>query len=225
MPSRPCWTDAVASGDTCAGIDQPLAHPATGPLRIIPNTISAFRILGVPLWIVLLSRCDAVAAGGGDVGAWRWATVLMLLAIGASDLVDGYIARRYRVASRRGAILDAFADGLVQLGGLGFFALVAHAAFPPVPVWYFTLMAVRGVVLAGGWLAMGALDERAPVVHEWHGKLSAFLMFLLLVWVTSGLPESGVRVGTIAIAAFVGWSTTIYVRVGWRAHRAARQVG
>ncbi len=200
---------------------QPLARPPRGLLRIVPNAISAFRILGVPLWIVLLSKCDAVAAAGGDAGGWRQAAVVMLLAIGASDLVDGYIARRYRVASRRGSILDALADGLVQLGGLGFFALVARAAFPPVPLWYFMLMVARGLVLTSGWLAMGVLDERAPVVHEWHGKLSAFLMFLLLVWVTGGLPAPGVRLGTIAIAALVGWSTTMYVRVGWRAHRDA----
>jgi len=198
-----------------------LSQPATGLLRVIPNAISAFRILGVPAWLLLLYRCDALAVAGVDVGAWRWGALAMLLSIGASDLVDGYVARRYRVASRRGAVLDAIADGLVQLGGLGFFALVAGAAFPPVPVWYFALMVSRALILTGGWLAMGALHERSPVEHEWHGKLSGLSMFLLLVWVTSALPDVGVTIGTVAIATFVVVSTTVYVRQGWRAHRAS----
>ena len=64
----------------------------------IPNTITLFRILLVPVTVWLLIS-----------DAWGWAFTTFLLA-GASDGVDGYLARRWNLQTRLGTYLDPLAD-------------------------------------------------------------------------------------------------------------------
>ena len=85
--------------------------------RWLPNAVSLLRVLLVPVWLWLAERCqDAFARGDGDAAdtARLWAAVT-LVAIGLSDVVDGYLARRFHLASSFGAMIDAVADKLCQV--------------------------------------------------------------------------------------------------------------
>ena len=67
-------------------------------LSWLPNAISMARLLSVPVLLILaLAGAQAVFA------------TLLFLAL-ASDLVDGWLARRWSVVSKRGAVLDSIAD-------------------------------------------------------------------------------------------------------------------
>ena len=70
-------------------------------LRHLPNLISITRLLCVPVlgWL----------AYHGTANTFAW----LLLAAGSSDIVDGWLARRFGWTSRMGALLDSLADVLL----------------------------------------------------------------------------------------------------------------
>ena len=88
---------------------QPARAPIATSNRIwtIPNIISFFRLLGVPLflWLLLGPQHDVAA-------------VIVLAIGGTTDWVDGYVARRMGQVSRLGELLDPFADRLYILATL-----------------------------------------------------------------------------------------------------------
>src|SRR5215475_16154796 len=91
--------DDAGTGFTAVGPPDPGDRILT-----IPNAISVARLAGVPvfLWLVLGVRSDA-----GD-----WWAVGLLIASGASDWLDGKIARALNQQSRLGQLLDPAADRL-----------------------------------------------------------------------------------------------------------------
>lgn len=153
-----------------------------------------------------------------------WA-VAILLAIGISDIVDGFLARRFELATRFGATLDAVADKLAQVSLLVFFTFFAEEPFESVPLAFFLLIGARDVVLATGtflvWLKRGAV----AVVHEWHGKLSSLLLFGLLVAMTAGVPAGWTRFSLWGLGLLITGSTLAYVRDGWVQWRTASNRG
>jgi phosphatidylglycerophosphate synthase len=196
----------------------------SGFVRFVPNTITSLRILGVPVLLWMLQQAESDAAAGMPPDLWRWRALGMLFAIGISDVLDGYIARRFKLASWAGALLDAGADKLVQLAGLAFFAFGAEAAFVMLPLWFFALVLARDVVLSVGALVLYLLRERPPVEHQIHGKLSTVGVFALLFWMIADLPAWGVTIGTALLTVVIVGSTSAYVVAGWKAHRSVARV-
>ena len=70
--------------------------------RSIPNILSYFRFLLIPVFIVLYVRGD---------GAWSFVT----LAVSAlTDILDGRIARKYDMVTNLGKVIDPIADKVTQ---------------------------------------------------------------------------------------------------------------
>jgi cardiolipin synthase (CMP-forming) len=115
----------------------------------IPNAISVARLAGVPvfLWLVL----------DHHTAARDWWAVGLLIASGASDWLDGKIARALHQQSRLGQVLDPAADRLYIVA-----TVVALAIRAIIPWWLVALLAVREVLMAGvllllrrrGWAAL-----------------------------------------------------------------------
>ena len=72
-------------------------------MRYLPNLISALRLTAVPvlIWLALI--------GEGRAFAW------LLVAAGVTDILDGWLARKYGWVSRVGALLDSAADITIVL--------------------------------------------------------------------------------------------------------------
>ena len=113
--------------------------------RHIPNILSVLRILMVPPAVVALATAR-----------YRTAFVL-ILAAGATDALDGYLARRFGWTSRLGSILDPLADKLLVMS-----AFVSLSWLGYVPVWLTGLVIGRDVVIVSGAVAyrklFGAYD-------------------------------------------------------------------
>ena len=168
----------------------------------LPNTITVVRLGLLPLFVwVLLGRHDRFAAAG------------ILAAMGATDWVDGYLARHLRQVSTVGKVLDPVADRLLLLGGIA--AMLYDGA---VPVWFATVALAREGTVAAATLALRALGARHIDV-TWFGKagtfglMCAFPLFLLghahtawhatfevLAWV-AGIP--GLLLGLYALVLYV----------------------
>ena len=93
-----------------------------GRVLTAPNLITLVRLLCIPLFLWLL------------FGAHRQTAAAVLLAVlGATDWVDGYVARRFHQVSTVGKVLDPAADRL--LVGTAVIAIMIHGA---VPIWFGT---------------------------------------------------------------------------------------
>lgn len=135
----------------------------------IPNLLSAFRLLLVPVIVWLY-------CGREDYPLTACALVLS----GATDIADGFIARRFHMISDLGKVLDPVADKLTQAAALA--CLLTR--FPAV-WWLLGVLVGKEIVMA----SMGIfVIRRTGVVHGalWHGKLATCLIyaaiFLHIVW-------------------------------------------
>ena len=127
----------------------------------IPNFISILRLCAVPIFVVLLiNKEDPLSAA------------ILLSILGATDWVDGWVARRFNQISELGKILDPTADRIMFL--VAVFSMLIDGS---VPVWFGVLTLIREGVVAIAALILGGLGARALTV-TWVGKTSSFgLMF------------------------------------------------
>jgi cardiolipin synthase len=111
-------------------------------LRWLPNAITVGRmVLALPLlW--------ALATGRFALGFW------LAVVAGASDAVDGYLAKRFAWNSQAGGLLDPVADKLLL--SAGFLGLWWAGQLPP---WLVVLVIGRDLVILGGaavwWRTLG----------------------------------------------------------------------
>src|SRR5438445_5243804 len=134
----------------------------------IPNVITGVRLLCVPvfLWLLFDQHKRAEAA-------------FLLGALGATDFVDGYIARHFHQVSTVGKVLDPLADRVLLMVGAA--AILVDGSVPP-PVAWATL--VREVLVAGAFLVLAALGARRIDVQGagkavTFGLMFAFPLFLM----------------------------------------------
>jgi len=176
--------------------------PTDRGLLTVPNLISVGRLACAPLFLWLLFGLDDRAAA-----AW------LLAFLGATDWIDGYIARRFDQVSDLGKILDPTADRVLLLVGVG-----AIAIDGAVPAWVAAATLLREGLIAVAALAIAAAGARRMEVR-WVGKagtfgmLIAFPLFLAshsdLSWRETARPLAWIAIvpglvfGWIAAAAYV----------------------
>ena len=136
-------------------------EPAADRVLTVPNLITALRLACVPLFVWLL------------FGAHRQTAAAVLLGLlGATDWVDGFVARRFHQVSTVGKVLDPTADRI--LVGTGVICVIVQGA---APVWLGVATLIREVLVSGAVLLLASLGaERIDVL--WVGKAGTFgLMF------------------------------------------------
>ena len=161
----------------------------------IPNLLSAFRILLVPVMAALY-------CGAGNYPL----TAGVLLLSGATDVADGYIARRFHMVSDLGKVLDPVADKLTQAAALGCLLTRFEAMW-----WVLGVLVCKETVMA----VLGVLVIRhTGLVHSaaWHGKLAACVLYgvILIHVVWYQIPAEISALLAAAGAAAILLSLTLY---------------
>jgi phosphatidylglycerophosphate synthase len=171
-------------------------------------TISRVLLLPALIWAAEVARAAVVA--GAPAAPERRLTLAVLLVIGASDIVDGWLARRSGVPpTKRGAILDAAADRIVQWTGVWYLALRGAPAFTPLPLWLAGTLVLRDALLLSILLRMrGAKAESFE--HELHGKAATFTIFVASCVSISGAPNAVVIPAALVAAGAVTYSAVRY---------------
>ena len=132
-------------------------------LKFIPNVLCVIRILLVFVFIYLALNdmlCGAITA---------------FLVAGATDVLDGFLARRNNWITDLGKILDPFADKLMQCT-----VLVIFHYLDILPVWFVLIFILKEVVT----LIMGLLvikKRNVVVVSKWYGKAAVCLFYATVV--------------------------------------------
>jgi cardiolipin synthase len=146
--------------------------PATANDRVVtvPNVISVLRLLCVPLFVWLLVDDQGIEAAA------------LLAVLGATDWVDGWIARHFDQASNLGKVLDPVADRILLIT-----AGVALVVQGSVPLVVGILVLARELVVSIVVLALAAAGA-ARIDVQWAGKagtLSLMFSFPLYLWADS----------------------------------------
>ena len=161
----------------------------------IPNALSALRLAGVPvfLWLVLGPHRDGIA-------------LLLLIASGLTDYLDGKLARMLHQSSKIGALLDPAADRLYIVS-----TVVALTIRGIIPVWLLIALIARDVVL----LAFGPMLLRmgygiALPVH-FLGKAATFNLLYAFPFLLATTGHGWLATVARPLAwAFVIWGTALY---------------
>ncbi len=126
----------------------------------IPNAFTLARLLCLPIFLYLLFGRDNRAAA-----AW------MLGALGATDWVDGYLARRLGQVSEFGKVFDPTADRILFI-----VAIVAIMIDDAMPVWFGVAVLAREV-LVGLMMVIATLVYKMERIDvTWLGKCATFLL-------------------------------------------------
>lgn len=197
-----------------------MAAPERVQSRIltVPNVVTVARLLCVPVFCWLLfGRDDRTAA------AW------LLAALGCTDWVDGYLARRLHQVSELGKVLDPTADRIL-LGTVVVSLLIDGS----VPVAVGVALLVREVLVSAAVLALAAAGARRIDV-QWAGKAGTLALMVSLPLFMMGDPGPwGWPADVIAWAFALGglalmwYAAFTYVPIGRQAladGRAARLQG
>jgi phosphatidylglycerophosphate synthase len=141
-----------------------------------------------PANAVTLSRGLLIAPIFGLLWAGQATAALGLYVVAAlTDLMDGWLARRFQQSSAFGAQLDAVVDNLFSLAILGFLALAYPGLIARQPLAAAVLFGGPIAYLGVSWL----MTRRLMMFHVWSAKTGAFLLFCL--W------------PAIALTGWTGW--------------------
>jgi cardiolipin synthase len=171
--------------------------PVTAHDRVVtvPNVISVLRLLCVPLFVWLLVDDQGIEAAA------------LLAVLGATDWVDGWIARHFDQGSNLGKVLDPVADRILLIT-----AGVALVVQGSVPLVVGILVLARELVVSIAVLALAAVGA-ARIDVQWAGKagtLSLMFSFPLYLWADSIDTGHGVVLATAWFFAVVGLVLSYY---------------
>jgi cardiolipin synthase (CMP-forming) len=166
----------------------------------VPNLLSTLRLLGVPVFLywTLVTEQDGRA-------------ILLLMAAGATDYLDGKIARRYGQFTRLGQLLDPLADRAYILATL--LALVARDG---LPLWWALALIGRDVLLGFFFFPLRRRGYGPPPVH-FLGKAATFNLLYAFPMLLAALPGRDDLLATVFRPlgwAFATWGSTLYWLAG-----------
>jgi cardiolipin synthase len=129
-------------------------------LWTIPNLVTLLRLLCIPLFLYLLFGREN-----------RAAAALLLGGLGATDWVDGFLARRLGQVSEFGKVFDPTVDRLLFI-----VAITAILIDGSMPLWFGLALVVREV-LVGAMMVIATFVFGMPRIDvTWLGKTATFLL-------------------------------------------------
>ena len=175
------------------------AVPAS--LARLPNALTVLRLALIPVFVVLVLERD---------GAASWSAAALFAAAGATDQLDGWLARRWSVESEFGKFADPLADRLMIDAAVVLLWLDARLPWPALAI-----ILARDLVLVAGYNV--AVPRGYELSVSPLGKAATWVLYaaLFLVLVTSEGTEWPLWVFwtglALAVAAGVG-----YLARAWR---------
>lgn len=130
----------------------------------IPNLLTLVRLLLIPfiVWLYCFKKVHL-------------ATAVVLVLSGITDLIDGFIARKFNMISELGKIIDPIADKLTQ-----FIVLICLWTRFPTMIIPCSLLFLKELI--SGIVAMFAIRKSGKVDGaDWHGKVSTFMLYAMMI--------------------------------------------
>ena len=164
-----------------------------------PNLVTLTRVAGAPAFVFCCHRAAAVGTPTA-----RWSAVLLFVAIVSSDVLDGWLARRFQCTSVFGRFLDHGADIFFILFALGWFAAWGWVTWwlPAAIAWAFGLYAFDS------WWRSGELGRQRRLLGSRLGHVGGILNYAAVGGVMAqpalGLSLMPRPLGQAALVAVMG---------------------
>ncbi|WP_200209046.1 CDP-diacylglycerol--glycerol-3-phosphate 3-phosphatidyltransferase [Micromonospora coerulea] len=181
------------------------------PVVNAANALTALRLVLVPVFAVTVVVSDMTHAG------WRIAACLIFAVASVTDLVDGWIARRFKLVTSVGKVADPIADK--ALTGA---ALVLLSWYDRLPWWVTAVILARelGITALRFWVI-----RHGVIAASRGGKAKTALQILAIAWYLWPMPAALAMVGPwiMAVAVIVTVLTGFdYVAQALRLRRPTR---
>ncbi len=179
----------------------------------LANGLSLSRLCAVPVVVFLVWR-------SAEVESYRYAAFWVIAVLHASDMIDGYLARkgrrRLRVRNHFGEMIDPVADKN-YIGA----ALITLAVTGQFLEWFVALAVARDAAILIGWTA---LYKRFGVrlLPNLAGKVTDASLAIVIGVVLLGLDAAVISFVTYATTGLILYSGYSYGRTAMRAVSAAR---
>ena len=190
-----------------------------------PNRISIMRVLLIAPFVAFMIKKNDPALSDLQQNLFRYAAILTFIVMAFSDMVDGFLARRYNMASRLGAFLDPMADKLLMtcstlLLSIPYTAINSFVLPPTVVV----LIIGKDLFLLMGFLVVYFTTLNVHVKPVYIGKIATALQLVMVSGILIAPEISKLIPFWIWILRATWWSaagtaitaTLIYARHGSR---------
>lgn len=135
----------------------------------LPNFITLLRVIAIPFF--------AISLWYGRL----WPALFIFIGAGLTDLLDGWIARRFNQRSRVGAILDPAADKLMMLTAFILMSLASNIEIRyRIPVWVAILSISRDIIIATVSLMYYMKEEYLNKTPSFIGKFTTGFEFVAI---------------------------------------------
>lgn len=169
-------------------------------MKHIPNILTVFRILLVPVFLYFILE-----------GEYHIAAAVFITA-GITDGVDGFIARRYNARTKLGAALDPFADKFLLVS-----AYIALAAKGFIPIWLMVPVIIKDSILLSGVAALRGVGREVQIVPSIFGKMTTVFQISTVIYAMLISDTGAVFMALAIVTAIITIYTGIdYVRKEYR---------
>jgi len=157
-------------------------------LLTVPNAVTLVRLLCLPVFVWLMFGVED-----------HFAAAILLAALGATDWVDGYVARHFHQVSNFGKMFDPTVDRL-----LFFVGIVSIVIAGAAPLGFCLVVLAREVVVAAITVVL-FLRKVEPVDVTWFGKAGTFALMCAFPLFLAGSSD----VSFASTLTLLGWLTGI----------------
>mgnify|MGYP006074197439 FL=1 len=130
-------------------------------MKHIPNILTILRFVLIPIILNFLAQDNYIMA------------FVFLTLSGLTDVLDGYIARKYNFITNFGKLIDPLADKCTQI-----LILAALTVKNIIPVWILAIVVIKEFVMVAG--ASFLYGKELVVSSKWYGKLATVLFYITI---------------------------------------------
>ena len=182
----------------------------------IPNLLSLFRMLLIPVFIVFYMMADSTQRL-----YYAYAAAALILS-GLTDLFDGVIARKYNQITELGKILDPLADKLTQVAVVICIAIKMKSLILAAALMVFVVKEV--LMLIGGFIIL----RRNITIQgsKWYGKVATAVFYVVMAVIAlfDGISTETALIMILIAAAFMLFAFSQYIREYFRIIRENKTV-
>lgn len=131
-------------------------------MKHVPNILTVCRFFLIPFIFESILQQDYLLS------------FILLTISGATDVLDGFIARKYNFITNFGKLIDPLADKITQIS-----TLIALAYVSAIPSWILIVLFCKETLMIAG--ASFLYGKKLVVSSRWYGKLSTVLFYIAIV--------------------------------------------
>ena len=185
--------------------DTTSVSPYENRIITIPNILSIFRILLLPLFVYLYLHAETT---------WEFLRAAIVLAVSAlTDLADGKIARRFNMISKLGKVLDPIADKLTHI-------TIAFCLCWQIPqmIYVFVLLLVKELSMM--FMALYGTFRKNKKIWDsaqWYGKVCTTIVFVIFIVLAlfPQIPTPVINILLFVCSFSLLGSLVMYIRMFW----------